>query len=208
METWMTLVGSLIAAAATIFSAWVGKRYIQRNRRDPVVEDTAQSANVYTALTYTMGEMEADRAYVLEFHNGGSYYSGRGQQKFSCTHEIVSHGISRECNNSQEHRCSNYNAYIGELLEGDHFSYTNVEDISDHAFSSLLKNAGVKSIFNVPIKTLNGKIIGILGVDFVRTRALKNVMGFKVADNQAGTFDEDAYLLMKRQARIIAGYLV
>ena len=106
------------------------------------------------------------------------------------------------------HRCSNYNAYISELLKDDQFSYTNVEDIPGHAFSSLLKDAGVKSIFNVPIKTLNGKIIGILGVDFVRTRALKNVMGFKAADNQAEIFNEDADLLMKRQAQIIAGYLV
>ena len=208
METWGTIVGSLITAAATLFSVWWGRNYLRKNRKDPVVEDTAQSANVYTALTYTMKEMGADRAYVIEFHNGGSYYSGRGQQKFSCTHEMVAEGISRECHNSQEHRCSNYHTYISELLEHETFAYIDVENMNDHGFSLLLKEGGVKSIFNVPIKTLNGRIIGILGVDFVKNYARKNVLGFKLSESPSGHFGEEACELMKKQALIIAGYLV
>ena len=149
----------LLLRAATLLSVWLGRKYLKKKPpSDPVVEDTAQSANVYTALQYTMDETGADRTYVLEFHNGGKYFSGRGQQKFSCTHEIASRGISRECNNSQEHRVSNYHSYISELIEKEKFAYTNIEDMEDHAFSTLLNYAGVKSVFNVPIKTLNGQL--------------------------------------------------
>ena len=195
MEQWANLLGALITASATLFSVWLGHRYYKRRRRDPVVDENAQNSNVYAALEFTMDKMRADRAYVLEFHNGGHYYSGRGQQKFSSTHEITRKGITHECTNSQEHRVSNFHSYITELIEKKKFTYLDLDKIRDHAFAGLLENAGVLSICNVPIKTLNGKIIGILGVDYVRAKP-------------AGCLDGEEYSTMRTQARVIAGYLV
>ena len=206
MELWVTIIGSLITGAATLGSVWLARHYVKK-KQNPVVDDTAQSANVYTALKYTLGEMGADRAYVLEFHNGGHYYSGRGQQKYSCTHETVSEGISHECDISQEHRVSNHHAYISELVEYEKFAYIDIRELEDHAFLHLLKKSGVKSIYNVPIKTLNGKIIGILGVDFVKNPATQNALGFEVSSGVAA-FNEESFSFMKKQARIMAGYLV
>ena len=68
----------------------------------------------------------------------------------------------------------------------------------DEAFKALLKNKGVKSIYNVPIKTLNGKIIGILGVDYVGSKFEGCV------DCEGG----DVKKFMRGQARIVSGYLV
>lgn len=195
MEEWTNLIGPVITASATLLSVWLGHRYYKGRYRDPVVDDNAQSSNVYAALEYTMAQMNADRAYVLEFHNGGHYYSGRGQQKFSCTHEMTRKGITNECTNSQEHRVSNFYAYITELIEKKKFAYLQMDEVPDHAFAGLLENAGVLSIYNVPIKTLNGKIIGILGVDYVRTRP-------------AAEFSDKDFELMHGQARVISGYLV
>ena len=42
------------------------------------------------------------------------------------------------------------------------------QNVKDRAFHQMLQRKGIKSIYNVPIKTLNGKIIGILGVDYVK----------------------------------------
>jgi len=189
-----TIIASIITALATIASVLIGKKCMNRKPACPVSEDTAHSANVYTALTYTMKELGADRAYVLEFHNGGHYYSGRGQQKFSCTHEIAEEGISRECDHSQEHRVSNYHDYITELINNKEFKYSNINDVPDSSFLSLLRRSGVQSICNVPIKTLNGKIIGILGVDFVK--------------GSVDRFTKKQVELINRQSKIVAGYLV
>jgi len=196
MEPVATIIAAIISAVGALLSVWLGRYLIsKKNRPDPVIKDSALSANVYTALNYTMEEMNADRAYVFEFHNGGHYYSGRGQQKFSCTHEMAKKGISRECNRSQEHRVSNYHTYISELILNSKFEYDDVNKMLDSSFLMLLNRSGVKSILNIPIKTLNGKIIGILGVDYV---------GEEIPNG----FQEENYLLMKTQARIIAGYLV
>ena len=188
------ILASVVSCLATLGAVYL-RHKLARKSCDTIQAETKHNENVYTALNYTLEEMGADRAYVLEFHNGISYFSGRGQQKFSCSYEIVQEGISAECHNSQDHRVSNYHTYISELVEKEKFAYTDLEAISDHVFSGLLHHKGVKSIYNVPVKTLNGKIIGILGIDYVKAQRDKE-------------FDDDFHLFMKRQARIIAGYLL
>ena len=188
-EVW----ASMITAVAGIGAAWFTVRQSRKRKHDPIREDAAQSANVYAALEYSLGELKADRSYVLQFHNGGHYYSGRGQQKFSCTHEVVNEGISAEHINSQDHRISTCHLYIQSLIEGEKFSYSDIGEINDPGFLRILENKGVKSILNVPIKTLNGKIIGILGIDFVKGSS-------DITEEQCG--------FLKTQARIIAGYLI
>lgn len=194
-----TIIAAVITALATLFSVLIGQYFMNRKRKlgkDCVIRETAQNANVYTALEYIMSEMEADRAYIMEFHNGDNYFSGRHQQKYSCTHEVVEEGVSSECELSQNHRVSNYHSYIHNLIADNKFEFKSINEIDDRGFHQLLKNKGIKSIYNVPIKTLNGKIIGILGVDYVKGEI-----------KQKGK-EEEVFAFMKRQARLVAGYLM
>ena len=116
------ILAAVITALATVAQCFNGaKIYELEKQKSCVIRETAQNANVYTALTFIMEEMKADSGYILEFHNGESYFSGRGQQKFSCTHEIVEEGISPESANSQNHRVSNYHNYINEIVTNGYF---------------------------------------------------------------------------------------
>ena len=92
----ITLAASVVTAIATLGSVWLGRRIAAKRDGNCIVKETLQNTNVYTALNYLIEETGADRAYVMEFHNGEHYFSGRGQQKFSCTYEVVGHGISTE----------------------------------------------------------------------------------------------------------------
>lgn len=213
MIDWSTIIASVITALATISSVIFGHK-VFKNRskascdstcRDPVIKDTLQSRNVYKALEFILTELCADRAYVIEFHNGNSYLSGRGQQKFSCTHEIVTEGTSRECIDMQEYKVSNYHSYISHLIDDGKFFSFNCEELNDHAFSSLLHSKGVKSILNVPIKTLNGNIIGILGVDYVKANIELKKIREKFGEND---FELHLLKFVKSQARAIGGYLI
>lgn len=207
MEGLYILISALIGAGATIASVLIAKK--RKNGlelENPILNETQNNENIYTALDFLMSEMNADRAYILQFHNGGYYMSGRSQQKFSCTHEIVQVGISRECENSRNHIVSNFHAYINEVINDGKFAYLNSEDVNDHAFATMMKNKGIKSIYNIPIKTLNNTVIGILGVDYIKNCASKDSIGF-CNINQKNNFNEETDSFMKRQARVIAGYL-
>ncbi len=182
MYDYTPIIAATITGLATLASVIVGQRLL--------------NANVYAALQYIMEEMKADRCYIMEFHNGDLYFSGRGQQKFSCTHEVVEEGVSAECEFSQNHRVSNYHHYINQMINEGKYFFQDIEDVSDRTFYQMIHKKGIQSIYNVPIKTLNGKIVGILGVDYV-----KNPMPEKEEADESHSF-------MRRQARTVAGYLL
>lgn len=201
------VISAVIGAGATIASVLLSRNFKKTTARDPILSETQNNENIYTALQFITKEMGADRAYILQFHNGGHYTSGRSQQKFSCTHEITEPGISKEFDFSQNHIVSNFHDYIGELISMGKFAHTNYEDISDNMFSALMRNKGIKSIYNVPIKTLNGKVIGILGVDYIKECAEQSKVCF-CKTKQKEKFNKNSEEFMVRQARVISGYLI
>ena len=67
-----------------------------------------------------------------------------------------------------------------------------------------MESKGVKAIYNIPLKTLEGKVIGILGLDYVKTEPKSSIDEmFKDIHNE-----EDLDCFMRRQARIMTGYLI
>jgi hypothetical protein len=69
---------------------------------------------------------------------------------------------------------------------------------------NLLESKGVKAIYNVPLKTLEGKEIGILGLDYVKSHPSESIEEmFKEIHTK-----EDLNVFMRRQARIMTGYLI
>lgn len=207
MEDYSTIIASLITCIGTVLSVVLGRVLLGRRHKackDPIVSDAANSENVYVSLDYLMEVSNCDRAYVMQFHNGGHYVSGRSQKRFSCTHEVSARGISKECENSQNHLVSNFNYYVKEILRTKEFSYTNIGKIKDHSFRNLLESKGVKAIYNIPLKTLEGKVIGILGLDYVKNEPKSSIDEmFKDIHNE-----EDLDCFMGRQARIMTGYLI
>ena len=191
-----TIIAAILSAVTTIVGMWL-KNKVSYKTKNCIANQARIGANVYTALQYIQSIMGSDRAYVFEFHNGGHYFSGRGQQKFSTTYEYVEPGISPESDKSQDYRVSRYSQYLHDLITNGNFECS-TDDIQDESFKSLLRGKGVKSLYNVPIKTLNGKVIGILGVDYVRSDFNGCV---DCEDNNVEKF-------MRRQARIVSGYLI
>ena len=186
----MELIAAIIGAISTLVGVFLTHKL--RAQKDPLPKDIDRNDNIYTALSYLITETEADRCYVYEFHNGDYYYSGNSQQKFSNTYEIVEEGISCEAAQEQNLRVSNYNFFIKELIENGGLCYSNTEKIPDPLFKEKMHNNGIQSISCVPIKLLNGKIIGILGIDYVKHKV---------------NCDAEMFNLLKNQARIISGYL-
>ena len=186
-------LAAVVSAIATVASVWFKNKL--KERKEKVFNyDPNMHSNVMTALEYMRQETEADRVYILEFHNGEHYFSGRSQQKFSCTYEVVNEGISREVQELQNIRVSSMHYLIKDVVDGKTFVCKDVCDCSDDlSFKSFMETRGIKSMFARPIKTLNGKIIGVLVMDFVKEHRKWG----DVADE-----------FIKKQAKIISGYLI
>lgn len=189
----ISVLTGVVSAATAVLGMWL-KIKLDEKKSKQFHYDPNLHSNVVSALEYVMSETEADRVNVLEFHNGEHYFSGRSQQKLSCTYEVVSEGISTESQKLQNIRISNFHSMIKDIAQG----YTFVcEDTSEYnediAFKSFLESKGVKSIFVRPIKTLNGKILGVIALEYVKEQRL---------------WTGDAEDFIKKQARVISGYLI
>lgn len=205
---WTEIVVAIISATATIVSVYLGKLLAGRRaraKRDPIRADLETNENILICLDYILEQTGSDRAYVLQFHNGGYYVSGKSQQKFSCTHESCTPGTSREAIRSQNHLVSNYHNYIHLLINNGEYYYSNTQQIKDEALKNLVLSKGVVSLYNVPLKTLDGKIIGILGLDYVKNKADPI---FDKCDKLEIESKDGMKEFMRSQGRILSAYLI
>jgi len=186
------IIAAIIGASATI-CAVVLKTYLSGHwQKGKLEKHTVQNENVYRALEYAREKLLADRVVVYEFHNGDIYYSGSSQQKFSNTYEVVADGVSSELKNQQNLRVSSFNRLIKPLVDADEYGFDDLGDIEDVVSRTFFEDQGTKSTFCVPIQLLTGKIIGILGVDYVKSPQ-------KLKAHQKD--------FIKNQSCIISGYL-
>lgn len=189
----LNLMTGVVSALTAVFGMWLKFKYDEKKSKEFNYDPNLHSS-IISALEYVMSETEADRVYVLEFHNGEHYFSGRSQQKLSCTYEVMSEGISAEAHNLQNIRTSNFHGLIKSIASQTTFRCPDLEGYDqDIAFKSFLQRKGVKSMFARPIKTLNGKIVGLLCLEYVKEKR---------------AWSEEAEEFSRKQARAISGYLI
>ena len=186
------IIASVIAAVASVFGILVKAKIDKSHRPCKLTKHTILNEDVYKALEYTLKQLDADRVVVYEFHNGDVYYSGSSQQKFSNTYEVLSEGVSSEIKNQQNLRVSSFNRFIKPLIDNDEYHFGEINNIDNVGIKEFFEDQGTKSTFCVPIKLLTGKIIGILGIDYVK---------------QPKLITENEKKFVKNQSSIISGYL-
>lgn len=186
------LIGAAATLSATLISIYFKNKSNLKCKNELLKTHVDQNANVYTALEYTMEQLNCDRINIFEFHNGDTYYSGSSQQKFSNTYELTKEGISSESTKLQNLRISNFNTLVKEVIKNDMFVCKNINIIDSCTEKEFLKGQGVKSIYSFCIKTLTGKSIGIFSVSYV---------------SNPTQLDEKQIKFLENQAMIIGGYI-
>lgn len=166
------------------------------------VSKPAEMVNILKLESKIMSKLEtirisynADRVGILEFHNGGHTFTGKGFQKFSQTYEVTNKGISLESGNSQNIPTSLFSTILIEVADEGVFKIDNSKvDCNTHtsSFKDFLLNRGVKSFVGVGIRNLDNDFIGVL--------TLENVL-------EKHSYSNTEIGDLKIQASILAGYL-
>lgn len=192
---WSIILSSCIVAATTIGSLFL-KEYLQyqKNKKNTsVTKYTQQNTNVEKAIRYALDQLDADRVYVYEFHNGESFYSGAHQQKFSCTYESLKAGVSSESLTLQDLRVSTFNKFVSGVVNDKGFHTADVSKVQDSLLRNWFERRGIASSFAFPVITLNKNIIGIISIDFTKNK-------------DKLTEEEKCFII--QQSKIIGGYLI
>jgi hypothetical protein len=168
------VVAFLTGVAGPIVVTYI-KHYLEKKQsKSDMIEEAMEVSKLINGKIDSIKEdFECDRVWVAQFHNGGHFYpTGKSIAKFSIFNEAVSIGTSSVQTNFQNIPVNLFSKAINELLENDIVSIADFKDIKATSYG--LRNAaeasGCKSSYLFSVKTIEGKFIGILGVDYTKRK--------------------------------------
>lgn len=133
---------------------------------DVVMNSLDNDILIENALFELMKDCKSDRAYIFRFHNGITYYNGAHKSKMSCDYEVVENGISSEAQRLQDLPTGLYANWIKRVIQYKMF-FVDIKDIDDLRTRTNLEAQGITGIAVLPYYR-DGKVLALIGVDFVR----------------------------------------
>jgi hypothetical protein len=145
----------------------------RKTKPDMVMETLKVSELITTKIDHIKEEFKADRVWVTQFHNGGHFYpTGKSMAKFSVIYESVNIGVGSIQSGFQNIPVNLFSKSINQLLEHNLIEIHDFKDetIATYGLKYAAEESGCKSAYLFSIKTIEGKFIGTLGLDFTKRK--------------------------------------
>lgn len=177
------ILGAIVIFIKKILDSLADKFF--ESSKDKIIETLNAGKLVKDSLESLRNQWSADRASIIQFHNGGYYSNGESMQKFTITHEEISPGVNPLCNVLKNIPLTNA-LWIGDIINGG--VITNVENMQDVISRTFFDEFGIKSIIGCPLKRSGDKIIGMVLLQWV---------------NNVGVFTDDSVTKLTDQCKSI-----
>jgi hypothetical protein len=144
---------------------------------DMVLETLKVSELVMTKLDHIKDEFKGDRVWVAQFHNGGNFYpTGKSMAKFSIIYESVAPSVSSIQGNFHNIPVNLFSRSINQLLEHDKIEISDFKDetVATYGLKYIAEDTGCKSGYLFAIKCIEGRFIGMLGIDYTKRKTKLN----------------------------------
>jgi hypothetical protein len=146
----------------------------KRKKKPDMVMDTLRvSELINQKIDHIKEEFKADRVWISQFHNGGNFYpTGKSMAKFSIMYETVGTSAQSVQSNFKNIPVQLFSRAINELYQKDIIQIFDFKDetIATFGLKYIAEECGSKSSYLFAIKTIDGKFIGILAIDFTRRK--------------------------------------
>jgi len=142
-----------------------GKKY------DPLHQELKLSNIINEKLLEVQNEIESDRIWIAQFHNGGHFYpTGKSIQKYSIIYEINSPNTTSIQSNFQNIPINLFSKSINHILEEGIICIPDFKDpkIPTYGLRYIAEETGCKSGYLFAINSLDGKFISMMGIDFTK----------------------------------------
>ena len=140
---------------------------------DMVLETLKVSELVMTKLDHIKEEFKGDRVWVAQFHNGGNFYpTGKSMAKFSIIYESVGPSVTSIQGNFHNIPVNLFSRSINQLLENDTIEIPDFKDetVATFGLKYIAEDTGCKSGYLFAIKCIEGRFIGMLGIDYTKKK--------------------------------------
>ena len=176
IELGITSITSIIVAliASGVFKNWQDKKK-EKKSREGLIARIKKDEIVHFALRELRRLYNCDRIFIIQYHNGGNFYTESPMQKSTMTYERCSDGLEKLSDKFQNVLVSHFTWYIKNMIDEKMFysDLNKIEDISTRAF---LSSYGTQSHVACPIYDRDKHLIGMLGMDWVFSEPPSDIM--------------------------------
>lgn len=173
-----------LAILVVIISAVVGPLLVTRYRHylnnkskiDPIKAALDCNALVDDQLEQLKEELDADRIWISQFHNGGNFYpTGKSIQKFSIFHELCTPGVSHISETYKNIPVSLLSKSISHLYSDGEILIPNYSKQDTFGLKTFADGTNAKSSYLFSLNSINDEFIGTLGIEYCSR--VKNLNG-------------------------------
>lgn len=162
------LVALITAVLGPIIVNWVKLKMENKDTSSPMRDALETSTLIDTQLEQMMEELECDRIWIAQFHNGGYFYpTGRSIQKFSIFYEKCTPETPNIQTTFQNIPVSLFPRVLSKVYKDNELSLNDVNGVEDtFGLEYLSTQFGTKSICMVGLHSLDNHLIGVLTISF------------------------------------------
>lgn len=112
-------------------------------------------------------ELDADRIWISQFHNGGNFYpTGKSIQKFSIFHEQCTPGVNHISDTYKNIPVSLFSKSISHLYSDGEILIPNYSKEDTFSLKTFADGTNAKSSYLFALNSINDEFIGTLGVEY------------------------------------------
>ena len=163
-----TIIVALITAViGPVVMAWVQAKLASKTKISPLKESIDLNELVDNQLDLLMDELECDRIWIGQFHNGGHFYpTGKSIQKFSIFYEKITPEISAIQHIFQQIPVSLFPKALSKLYKDGELGIVNYETDETYDVGMFAKDYNTKSFYMLAIDDLDDHFIGVIGIAY------------------------------------------
>jgi hypothetical protein len=161
---YIELVISSLVTLTGVFLSWFLKYKWGEYKHRKITREISQSKLVQTILEQQLTEYKAQRAFILQRHNGGKFKTGKSMNKLSTTFEALEEGVSTEFKEYQNLPITLYSGLV-DTVHVERGIFPIVDDIDDILTKAFFVQRGTKSAIVYPISR-GTELLGMVGFEW------------------------------------------
>jgi hypothetical protein len=162
------LIAFITAVMGPAVIEWIRNKFKSKSTKTPIQDAIELNELIDNQLDVIMDELNCDRVWIAQFHNGGHFYpTGKSIQKFSFFYEKLTPNTTATQHTFQNIPVSLFPKALGKLYKDGELSVLNFHDNNDkYDLETFHTEYDTKSLYLVGLYSLNNHLIGVMGILF------------------------------------------
>jgi GAF domain-containing protein len=162
------MVALITAIIGPIIVNWARLKMEKKSDKTPMREALDASSIIDNQIENILIELECDRVWIAQFHNGGHFYpTGKSIQKFSIFYEKSTPNLPPLLHTFQNIPVSLFPRALSKVYQDQEIAVDDVSTAEDtYGLEYMTTQFGTKSICAVGLYSLDDHLIGVLNISF------------------------------------------